>query len=107
MVVAQLLERSLPTLEIRSSNPVIGRFYQIVSNLYWKDLNIENRGREWPIKNILTYLDNMMNSEAIHTWIDGHFQSNQDVIEEFSAAQIKSFLQNQTYLMVFVGKSVL
>ena len=46
----------------------------------------------------------MMNDEAIYAWIDGHFQSNQDVIEDFSAAQIKSFLQNQTYLMVFVCK---
>ena len=46
----------------------------------------------------------MMNDEAIHTWIDALFQSNQDVIEEFSGAQIKSYLQNQTYLMVFVCK---
>jgi hypothetical protein len=47
----------------------------------------------------------MMNDEAIYAWIDGHFQSNQDIIEDFSSAQIKSFLQNQTYLMVFVCKS--
>ncbi len=46
-----------------------------------------------------------MNDEAIYAWIDGHFQSNQDIIEDFSSAQIKSFLQNQTYLMVFVCKS--
>ena len=52
----------------------------------------------------MNFSDNMMNDEAIYAWIDGHFQSNQDIIEDFSAAQIKSFLQNQTYLMVFVCK---
>ena len=43
MVVAQLVERSLPTPEIRASNPVIGNYILLstVLNLYWKDKNKE------------------------------------------------------------------
>jgi len=44
----------------------------------------------------------MMNEEAIFGWIDNHFQSNQDIIEDYTAGQIKSYLLNQTYLMVLV-----
>ena len=37
-----LAERSLPTPEIHSSNPVIGEFLEnIHSKLYWKDENKE------------------------------------------------------------------
>ena len=42
VVVVQLVERSLPTPEVRGSNPVIGKicmYYQ----LYWKDENKEKR----------------------------------------------------------------
>ena len=35
---AQLVDRSLPTPEIRSSNPVIGKIYMYYQ-LYWKDEN--------------------------------------------------------------------
>lgn len=48
-----------------------------------------------------------MNEEAIFAWIDKHFQSNQDIIEDYSAGQIKSYLQNQTYLMVLVCKTTI
>ena len=41
VVVAQLVERSLPTPEVRGSNPVIGKIY-----MYWKDENKEKSGRE-------------------------------------------------------------
>ena len=51
MVVAQLVERSLLTPEVRGSNPVMGKFLcrTFVSCLHGKDKNREKRGREWPI----------------------------------------------------------
>ena len=51
VVLAQLVEQSLPTPEVRSSNPVIGKIYWtfVYCQLYWKDENKEKRGREWPI----------------------------------------------------------
>ena len=50
VVVAQLVERSLPTPEIRSSNPVRDQIYMHYQ-LYWKDENKQKWGREWPILN--------------------------------------------------------
>ena len=47
MVVAQLVEQSLPTPEVRGSNPVIGKIYMYYQ-LYWKDEIKEKRGRERP-----------------------------------------------------------
>ena len=47
VVVAQLVERLLPTPEVRGSNPVTGNIY-VHYQLYWKDENKEKRGREWP-----------------------------------------------------------
>ena len=51
VVVAQLVERSLPILEVRGSNPAIDKIYWtlVYSQLYWKDENKDKRGREWPI----------------------------------------------------------
>ena len=48
---AQLVERSLPTPEVRGLNPVIGKIYifNIYCQLYRKDENKWKRGREWPI----------------------------------------------------------
>ena len=50
VVVAQLVEWSLPTTEIRGSNSGIGNF--IVHQLHGKDCiektEINKRGREWP-----------------------------------------------------------
>ena len=50
MVTAELVERSLHTTEIHSSNPVLGIFdlLSTVLNLYWKEENEEKRGSEWP-----------------------------------------------------------
>ena len=50
VVVAQLVERSLPIPEVRNLNAVIGKFLlNIVScQLYWKDKKKRKRGREWP-----------------------------------------------------------
>ena len=42
VVVAKLVERSLPTPDVRGSNPVIGQ-------IYLEDENKEKRGREWLI----------------------------------------------------------
>ena len=44
VVVAQLVERSLPTQEVRGLNPVIGKIYMY----YWKEKNKEKSCREWP-----------------------------------------------------------
>ena len=46
VVVAKLVERSLPTPEVRGSNPVIGEI--VYCQLNRKDEN-KKRGREWPI----------------------------------------------------------
>ena len=39
VVVAQSVENSIPTVEIRRLNPVIGKFYLLstVTNQYWRD----------------------------------------------------------------------
>ena len=52
MVVAQLVERSLLTTEIRSSNPVISEIY---INSCIEKTKIEKMGRELPIKKICTF----------------------------------------------------
>ena len=50
VVVVQLVERSLPTPEIHGSNPVIGKFYKLLTvfNLYWKDENKEKEAGRGP-----------------------------------------------------------
>ena len=49
MVVAQLEERSLPTPEIRGSNPNIGKVLSTNCKLNRKDENKEKEAREWPL----------------------------------------------------------
>ena len=51
MVVAQFVERSLPTPEIRGLNPVIGKFYllsTVFKKLYWKNENKEKEAGKGP-----------------------------------------------------------
>ena len=49
MVVAQLVEQSLLTPEVRGSNPVIRKLYiTIICQLYRNNKNKEKRGRERP-----------------------------------------------------------
>ena len=50
MVVAQLVERSLPTPEIRGSNPNIGKLYIPIVHWNWKDENKEKEARIGPLK---------------------------------------------------------
>ena len=45
MLVAQLVERSHPTPEIRSSNPDIGKILYTNCKIY----KTKNKGWEWPI----------------------------------------------------------
>ena len=45
MVVAQLVERSVPTPEIRGSNPVIGKLY-LLSTVSMR-LKLNKRGRDY------------------------------------------------------------
>ena len=51
VVVALLVEWSIPIPEVRGSNPVIGKklILNIYCQLYWKDENKAKRDREWPI----------------------------------------------------------
>ena len=42
----QLAEPTLPTPEVRGSNPVFSKFY-LYCQLHWNDENKENRGHEW------------------------------------------------------------
>ena len=51
MDVAQLVERSLLTLEIRGSNPIIGKVLctKFSTNCNIEKTEIKTRGQEWPI----------------------------------------------------------
>ena len=49
VVVARLVERSIPTQEIRGSNIKIGKVLPTNYKLNRKDENRRKRGREWPI----------------------------------------------------------
>ena len=51
VVDAQLEERLLWTLEVRSSNPVIGKIYiqRFLSTIFEKTKIKKKRGCEWPI----------------------------------------------------------
>ena len=58
VVVAQLVETSLPTPEHQGSNPVITKIYIQYCRLYWKDENKEKEARKDHLKTIglLSYL---------------------------------------------------
>ena len=49
VVVAQLVERSLPTPEIHGSNPNIGKILSTNYTLNEKRRKWEKRGTEWPV----------------------------------------------------------
>ena len=57
VVVAQLVERSLPILEVRSLNPVIGKnlFGHLLSTVF-KRRKKENEAGNAPLKNIMCCL---------------------------------------------------
>ena len=48
------------------------------------------------------YPDNLMNEATISTWIKNEFESNKEVIEDLSAAQVKLVLENEQFAMVYV-----
>ena len=43
-----------------------------------------------------------MNEATISTWIKNEFESNKEVIEDLSAAQVKLVLENEQFAMVYV-----
>ena len=43
-----------------------------------------------------------MNEAMISTWIKDEFESNKDVIEDLSAAQVSHVLENEQFVMVYV-----
>ena len=45
-----------------------------------------------------------MNEAMISTWIKDEFESNKDVIEDLSAAQVAHVLENEQFVMVYVCK---
>ena len=45
-----------------------------------------------------------MNEAMISTWIKDEFESNKDVIEDLSAAQVSLLLENEQFVMVYVCK---
>ena len=57
VVVAQLVERSLPILDVCGSNPVIRKIYLfllnicLLSTVYWKDKNKEKEAGDGPFFN--------------------------------------------------------
>ena len=53
------------------------------------------------------YPDNLMNEATISTWIKNEFESNKEVIEDLSAAQVKLVLENEQFAMVmFTQKTI-
>ena len=54
--------------------------------------------------NLSFFLDNLMNEAMISTWIKDEFESNKDVIEDLSAAQVAHVLENEQFVMVYVCK---
>ena len=50
------------------------------------------------------FLDNLMNEAMISTWINDEIESNKDVIEDLSAAQVAHVLENEQFVMVYVCK---
>ena len=59
VVVAQLVEWSLPIPEVRGLNPVIGKIYWpfVYCQLYWKDENTEKEAGNGPFLKIKWMLD--------------------------------------------------
>ena len=59
VVVAQLVEQSLPILEVCGSNPVISKIHlfllniSLLSTVYWKDENKEKEAGDGPFKKTL------------------------------------------------------
>lgn len=43
-----------------------------------------------------------MNEAMISTWIKDEFESNKDVIEDLSAAQVAHVLENEPFVMIYV-----
>ena len=45
-----------------------------------------------------------MNEAMISTWIKDEFESNKDVIEDLSAAQVRLVLDNEQFVMIYFCK---
>ena len=50
------------------------------------------------------YNDNLMNEEAMTTFIQDNFKANLDVIEDLSFAQIKQMVVDRDYVLVYACK---
>ena len=74
VVLAQLVERSPPTPEIRDSNPIIRKIVstKLSTNFIIEKTKIKNNGREWPIfsKKVLPSLNEpeFQVSSTTSTW---------------------------------------
>ena len=52
----------------------------------------------------IVYEENLMNEEAIRTWVDSELKSNLDVIEDLNQEQIHDLMDENEYVMVYLCK---
>jgi len=50
----------------------------------------------------IVYEENLMNEEAIRTWVDSELKSNLDVIEDLNQEQIHDLMDENEYVMVYL-----
>jgi len=50
----------------------------------------------------IVYEENLMNEEAIRTWVDSELKSNLDVIEDLNQEQIHDLMDEHEYVMVYL-----
>ena len=97
VVVTQLVERSLPTPEVHSSNPVIGKlFYQHLSvycQLYWKDKNKEKEAGNGQFK-------------KSHIWSKKNVQLVQGLIASFQNDKMFEDLPNGSFRLDTVHSGI-
>ena len=52
----------------------------------------------------IVYEENLMNEEAIRTWVDTELKSNLDVIEDLNKEQIDDLMEENEYVMIYLCK---
>jgi len=69
-----------------------------------KDINLKNVPTLIYFKNGIAshYEGNLLNEEAIKSWIEEEYRLNQNVIEDLSLSQIQESMNDSSFLLVFV-----
>ena len=52
----------------------------------------------------IVYEENLMNEEAIRSWVDAELKSNLDVIEDLNQEQIEDLMEENEYVMIYLCK---